>query len=140
MYEDSGTHRETHLTADDVSHLNSLAIAHYVLGGLGMFFALFPLLYVGFGVMLITGAAEAEVPPYVGGMLVAVGLVLFVAGEAGSIALILSGRHLQRRTGYLFTFVVACISCLSVPVGTILGVFTIIVLSRDSVKAAYGRT
>jgi hypothetical protein len=32
----------------------------------------------------------------------------------------------------------ACILCLFTPLGTILGVFTIIVLSRQSVKELYG--
>jgi hypothetical protein len=31
----------------------------------------------------------------------------------------------------------ACIECLFLPFGTILGVFTIIVLSRESVKALF---
>jgi hypothetical protein len=36
-----------------------------------------------------------------------------------------------------FSFILACIECLSMPFGTILGVFTIIILSKDSVKALY---
>jgi hypothetical protein len=32
----------------------------------------------------------------------------------------------------------ACIECLFLPFGTILGVFTIIVLSRESVKELFG--
>jgi hypothetical protein len=31
----------------------------------------------------------------------------------------------------------ACVACLSVPLGTVLGVFTIIVLMRPSVKALF---
>jgi hypothetical protein len=37
----------------------------------------------------------------------------------------------------LFVFVVACCECLFMPFGTILGVFTIILLSRESVKSAF---
>jgi hypothetical protein len=33
---------------------------------------------------------------------------------------------------------VACVSCVFMPIGTILGVFTILVLSRPSVKSAFG--
>jgi hypothetical protein len=34
-------------------------------------------------------------------------------------------------------FVIACIECLFMPFGTILGVFTLIVLSRESVKKLF---
>ena len=36
-----------------------------------------------------------------------------------------------------FVFVVACCECLFMPFGTVLGVFTIVLLSRDSVKNAF---
>jgi len=40
--------------------------------------------------------------------------------------------------GYWFSFVVACVECLFIPFGVVLGAFTIIVLSRRSVKELYG--
>jgi hypothetical protein len=48
------------------------------------------------------------------------------------------GPHLGRRRGHAFCFVVACLACLFMPFGTVLGAFTIIVLSRPSVKARFG--
>jgi len=36
--------------------------------------------------------------------------------------------------------VMACVECLFIPFGTILGVFTIIVLLRESVKALFAAT
>ncbi|MFM6408142.1 MAG: hypothetical protein ACKPGT_27195, partial [Microcystis sp.] len=62
----------------------------------------------------------------------------FILGEVFAIATIVSGRFLKRRQRYWFSFVMACILCLFTPLGTILGVFTIIVLSRQSVKELYG--
>ena len=50
----------------------------------------------------------------------------------------LVGRGLAQRKRYMFCLVVACVECLFMPFGTVLGVFTIIVLSRDSVKALFG--
>ena len=44
--------------------------------------------------------------------------------------LFLSGRWLAARRNWTFCFVVACLSCMNVPLGTILGVFTILVLQR----------
>lgn len=36
-----------------------------------------------------------------------------------------------------FVFVMACVQCANVPFGTALGVFTILVLQRPSVKALF---
>ena len=54
-----------------------------------------------------------------------------------AICLILSGRYMNRRKHLTFSIVIAAICCLQIPFGTILGVFTLIVLSRPSVKAMY---
>jgi len=47
---------------------------------------------------------------------------------------------LSRRKGYSFALVIACIECLFVPFGTILRVFTIVALLRESVKELFART
>ena len=54
-----------------------------------------------------------------------------------AICIFIAGRSLALRKRYSFALVIACIECLFVPFGTILGVFTIIVLSRESVKAFF---
>lgn len=50
---------------------------------------------------------------------------------------ILAARHLARRANHTFTMVVAGLNCFQIPFGTALGVFTIIVLNRPSVRSAY---
>ncbi len=57
-----------------------------------------------------------------------------------AICILIAGRCLSRRRCYSFALVMACIECLFVPFGTILGVFTIIALSRESVKAFFETT
>jgi hypothetical protein len=54
-----------------------------------------------------------------------------------AISILIAGRCLSRRKSYSFALVMACIECLFVPFGTILGIFTIVVLSRKSVKALF---
>jgi hypothetical protein len=51
----------------------------------------------------------------------------------------MTGRSLALRKRYSFVFVMACVECLFIPFGTVLGVFTIIVLSRESVRALLSR-
>ena len=60
--------------------------------------------------------------------------VMLVAAGVGNI---LSANFMRKRKYRAFSFVVACLNCLQIPFGTALGVFTIIVLSRDSVRAQY---
>jgi hypothetical protein len=51
--------------------------------------------------------------------------------------LIAAGRFLQLRRNYIFCMVAAGFACLQVPLGTVLGVFTIIVLQRPEVKRMF---
>ena len=72
-----------------------------------------------------------------GWIFIIVATVLILLGWALAIAMFLSGRCVARRTRYMYCFVVAGVECLMMPFGTVLGVFTIIVLSRPSVKALF---
>jgi hypothetical protein len=82
----------------------------------------------------------ADAPPaFFGWMFFAIGLLFFLIGEAISICIIISGRFIAKQKKYLFSFVLGCIQCAFFPFGTVLGVFTIVILSRDSVKTLYGR-
>ncbi len=128
--------------SQDEEQLRLLSIFHYIWGGLTALFTLFPLFYLGFGLMIINSpqifAGSKGAPP------AAFGMVMVIIGAVGTIiALILAGciiatgRFLADRRNYTFCFVIACIECLSVPLGTALGVFTIITLTRDSVKMLF---
>src|SRR5207248_9529081 len=54
-----------------------------------------------------------------------------------AICILIAGRCLSRRKGDSFALVMACIECLFVPFGTILGAFTIVALSRESVRELF---
>lgn len=133
-------------SAIDESHLNSLAIGHYVLAGITALFSLFPLIHVAMGLMFVLHpAAMADKhgsgpPAFVGWMFVMIGATFILLGEACAVCIFLSGRYLKQRRRYLFSFIVGCIACAMFPLGPVLGVFTIIVLSRESVKKLYHRT
>jgi ABC-type phosphate transport system permease subunit len=65
----------------------------------------------------------------------AFGAILFVIACALNV---LSGLFLWRRKHRVFSLVIGGLNCLQIPIGTVLGVFTIVVLSRDSVRELYG--
>jgi hypothetical protein len=56
---------------------------------------------------------------------------------ASGILNVISGLCLRARTHRTFSLIVAGVNCLHIPIGTLLGVFTIIVLVRDSVRETY---
>ncbi len=133
---------------EDEGHLDNLAIGHYVVGAIMVAFSCLPLLHLGMGVAMMAGAfpVEAEIegdiemlPGFFAWMFIGMGALFFLLGQAVSIGVIISGRFLKQRKNYMYSFVLGCLMCFFVPVGTILGVFTIIILSRESVKQLYGR-
>jgi cytochrome bd-type quinol oxidase subunit 2 len=131
----------------DAEHLRLLSIFHYIVAGLAALFACFPLLYTTVGTVFIFVArhqtsaepkpAEGTPPEFIGWIFAVIGSFLFLVGIAIAICILIAGRSLAKHTLYWFAFVMACIECLFIPFGTILGVFTIIVLSRESVKALF---
>lgn len=129
----------------DTEQLNLLAIFHYVVGGLAALFSFFPLFYSVIGGFLLYAAGHPspnsqEPPPaFLGWIFILLGAVFFITGVTMAICILIAGRCLSRRKGYSFTLVIACIECLFLPFGTILGVFTIVALSRKSAKALFER-
>jgi hypothetical protein len=131
----------------DTEHLRLLAIFHYVVAGLAALFSLFPLIYTTIGAIFVLVARHGtpkpgeELPPeFLGWIFVGIGSFLFLLGIAMAISILIAGRCLSRCKGYSFALVMACIECLFVPFGTILGVFTIVALSRESVKTLFSTT
>ena len=129
----------------DAEHLRLLTIFHYIVGGIGVLASFFPLLYSAMGGFMLYAAChpaglrnnQNPPPPILGWFFIVFGALFFLAGLAMALCILLAGRSLSWRRHYWFAFVVACIECIFVPFGTILGVFTIIVLSRESVKALF---
>jgi len=126
----------------DLEHLKLLTIFHYVVAGITALFALFPIFHLGFGIFILA-APEAfqdgsDAPPeFLGWMLIGVAAVIIAIGWTLAALIFTAGRNLARRKRYTFCFVIAGLECLLMPYGTVLGVFTIIVLMRESVKAMF---
>jgi hypothetical protein len=128
----------------DEEQLQLLAIFHYVVAGLAALFSFFPLLYTTVGAIFIFAARHGtakpgeDLPPeFLGWIFAVLGSLLFLIGITMAICILIAGRSLALRKRYLFVLVMACVECLFIPFGTILGVFTIVVLSRESVRGLF---
>jgi hypothetical protein len=60
-----------------------------------------------------------------------------LAGSAIAVLLLLSGWSIRRRRFRTFSFLAAYPICLGFPVGTVIGIWTIILLSKPAIRQIY---
>ncbi|MGZ4972427.1 MAG: hypothetical protein ACXWDN_06675 [Limisphaerales bacterium] len=127
----------------DADHLKLLSIFHFVGAGLAFVGILFLLAhYAIFHTFLnnpkIWANQKQSPPPAEFFAIFKWFYLIFAVWFMGSGVLnVISGLCLRAKKHRTFSFIVAGINCLHVPLGTVLGVFTIIVLIRDSVRELY---
>jgi len=129
----------------DHEHLKLLAIFHYVLAGCSTCFSSMFLMHFFLGLAVLTGSpflgpAEKNPPPApVGIMFMLIGGGIVLMGWSFAACLVFAGRSLAQQRRYVFCFTVAGLMCVFCnPLGTVLGVFTIITLMRPTVKELFG--
>lgn len=130
--------------SNDEEHLRLLSLFHYVSAALTALFACLPLLHVGLGLVLALSPGSFDEakdgnapPPWFGLIFVAVGGFFVLAGWTLAVLKFAAARCLARRRRRGFCVAIACLCCVFPPIGTVLGVFTLVVLSRPSVKALF---
>jgi hypothetical protein len=126
----------------DEDQLRLLSIFHYVVGGLAGLCALFPIFHLAFGLALIFApelfqSKGGPPPSWLGWLLVGVAAAIIVLGWIFAALVLAAGRCLAKRKLYTFCLVMGAVECLFMPFGTILGVFTIVVLLRESAKQLF---
>jgi ABC-type phosphate transport system permease subunit len=130
----------------DLDHLKLLGIFHYIWGGLSLLGGLFIGAYfvvIGFVLMSnppnSTSSEDSASQGVVGGILIGAGAVLFlIAVIYGALTLMAGGKYRKHQGGYWFCFFLAIVTLIigGIP-GIVLGIFSLIVLARDSVKALF---
>lgn len=123
--------------AVDEKHLDQLSLGFKIYAGINALFSCFPFIHLFLGIMMVTGRMNdgANPPPAAfGWFFIVFAAVFIIIGWTFSICNFYAGKFLKDRRNYTFCFVMSCINCAMVPFGTVLGVFSIIVLVRDSVK------
>ena len=127
----------------DQQHLNILSIFHYVVGGLTALFACLPIFHLAIGISMLSGGfgpapSDEAFPMQLFGLLfVIVPAIIILLGWALAGAIVVAGIFLSKRQKYTYCLVVAGLECIFMPFGTVLGIFTIIVLVRPTVKALF---
>jgi len=147
----------------DAEHLRLLSIFYYVFAGFTALTGLLFLFHIFMGLAIVGGTlgppagvqlspdnfpsapsnllspeGQSNAPPSsFGWLFVGVGAFALLSSELFAFLAFLAGRNLAARKGKTLIQVVAALACLHVPFGTVLGVFTFIVLSRPSVAARF---
>jgi len=123
----------------DEQHLDLLAIFHYIVGGLTALFSCLFLLHLAMGIAMLSGAFDGEdaPPKIVAWLFTILPSVFILSGWILAGFIIAAGRKLKRRMSRIFCLVIGGLECILIPYGTVLGVFTIVVLMKDSVKQLF---
>lgn len=125
----------------DLQHLNLLSVFHYILGGIMYLFGGIPILHLILGIVMLVvpmdNRKEAMPAMLMGCLFIFFSLAFMTMSWTLATLVIITGCKLAKKKSYLFCLVIAGIECIFMPVGTVLGVFTIIVLSRPSVKELF---
>lgn len=130
-------------TNQDEQYLQILSIFHFVVGGLTALFACFPIFHLAVGIGMLTGgfgppSSNEPFPIQLFGlMFVIIPAMIILMGWVLAVAMVTAGYFLSKRQNHTFCLVVGGIECIFFPFGTVLGVFTIIVLVRPTVKALF---
>jgi len=128
---------------EDAEHLRLLSIFHYVAAAMTGLMSLLPCIHLVFGILIVRGefgpgsGQGPAAPPAFGWFFIVLASLAILMGLTFSVCLVIAGRSLAAARRPTFCLVTAALSCLFVPVGTVLGVFTILVLNRESVKARF---
>jgi len=127
----------------DAEHLNLLSIFHFICAGLALLGILFLVGHYAFFAHMVNnpqmwqnqrqGPPPAEIFAVLKWFYLVGGLWFLSSGVLN----VLSGLFLRARKHRTFSIVVAVLNCLHVPLGTVLGVFTLVVLVRESVADLY---
>lgn len=130
----------------DDEHLKLLALGYMISAAISAFFSLVGLIYMAFGIFfgemiahMPPGPATADQPPpeFFGWIFGGIGLLIFLAMLALAAVKLRAAFLLKQRRGRTFCMVIGALCCLGVPYGTVLGVFTFIVLGRNSVELRF---
>jgi hypothetical protein len=136
--EDSRRHHDSRIHRQ----LNLLSIFHNLVAALWAVVAIFPIMYLGTGLDIIEGrfSGVPELTDTFGWSVILWSTASVVLAVAMAMATFIAGWRLAQRRARPFCLWVAAINCFFFPFGTVLGICTLVVLSRPDVRQAFAST
>jgi len=156
-------------------HLRLLSIFHYVVGGIGYLFSLFPIFHLAMGIFFLAAPEKLFEPPkppkitvssigespsvevekpasevrdltpddlfparLFGLLFTIIPAIIILCGFIVSTLIVIAGKRMASYRSHTFCLVVAGIECLFMPFGTVLGVFSILILIKPEARQLFG--
>lgn len=130
-------------TTNKSQTLELAGIFHYVLAAFIFISGLPALIFMGIGSIAVMGILsdsphDAEIGLFAVSLIFFVGPLVYMGLFWTLAALVLmAGRRIGQRTNLGFCQIIAGLECLFVPFGTILGVLTLLLLTREDVRGEF---
>jgi hypothetical protein len=126
-----------YLSSQNQEQLKLLSIFHYIVAGiLVLFFCPFLIEFAVGCTLFMVGFTSNG--PLTGGLTMLIFASVFLLfGWGSAFCIFRAGKRLPQYRDYTFCKVVAGVTCIFLPFGTILGIFTLVVLARPEVKQAF---
>lgn len=132
---------------DTTEHdLKLLSIGYYIQAGIVGFYSLMMLAYMSFiGTILTAVARDAQqhgrpaIPPGIISLVSVIAAIALILCVAYAVCHFLAGYWIRRHRNWVFVYVVAALACLGIPYGTVLGIFTFMVMQRSAAQRLFGR-
>jgi hypothetical protein len=126
---------------EDIRYLNLLAIFHMIVAGIVSLLSCLPLLDLFIGVPMLKDVPYAlsqneffSQTTFVPLMFILIPSGIAVIGWMFAVAIALNGYYLKNRTWLNYCMIMSGIETIFIPFGTVLGVFTIILLTKPNIK------
>jgi len=134
-------------------NIRTISTLYYVLAGITAVFSLIPLIHVTIGIVALSGGMTPDIQPpggaegmeniepfpdkIFGGIFLGVGLFFIILGEAFAFIFFLTARKMSRFSSYKFCMIGSGISCAFAPLGTALGIFSLINLNKPEARELF---
>jgi len=127
------------MSNQEEASLNLLGTLHIIMGILTALFACIPIFHLVIGIIMLTSGINGadQAPRTIAFAFIILASLIILVGWVLAILIIMAGIKLKNRKSYQFCTIIAFVECLIMPLGTVLGVFTIITLSKEPVKELF---
>jgi uncharacterized RDD family membrane protein YckC len=120
---------------NDEKNVRLLAVFHYVAAALTALLSCFFIIHIVMGVMMVRGQSPSASAGFV---FIGVGSAAVLLGWTMAALLAYAGRSMAQRKRHTFCLVMAGLSCLFMPFGTALGIFSLVLLTKAPVPTMFG--
>lgn len=131
---------------EDTRYLDLISLFHFIVAGMAGLFSCLPLFNLVIGIPMLRGVPYALLQrEYFSQQILAPLMFILlptgmaVIGWMFAIAVALNGYYIKNRTWFKYCMVISSIELLFTPFGTILGVFSLVLMTKPNIRMLFDR-